>query len=335
MTRTDFISSLRLLKCQLSSMLVDNITISSRSIVLNWLNSLEFYVIYSNHNTVIIDNNRMPIDSRYDDRLVDDTPSSIHIITPSSGSGSGVPIDGRTIWNFSLLVDTIMCEALSLHHLDRHASQSSSSSSSLSSSIVASEVEVKPSSTMKPSSPSPLSSLSTNIVLFSISLLGHLLQICQLFHSDNTSIDDDADIDDYDGYHHGGDVEYTTTAAARGGDRILKKVISIVYHALEHPDARVREQISVTIRILYSSRSFDLNLSNPSTKLQPNLNLPNTELLPNLSNLSTTQLLLNLHDYIVAHIQHHWCRSVSMRGTVLGDEPEIAMDDTTGDCDDR
>lgn len=140
-----------------------------------------------------------------------------------------------------------------------------------------------------------------------------------LLHSDNTSIDHH-DIDHDDDQYHGGDVEYTTAGGGGGRDLILHKVISIVYHALEHPDARVREQISVTIRILYSSRSFDLNLNNP-----------NTELLSNHNNPNTAELLLNLHDYIVAHIQHHWCRSVSMRGTALGDEPEIAMDDTTGD----
>ena len=313
----DFVSSLKLFKCQLSAMLIDDIIVSSRSIVLNWLDNLELFVIYANHDTIII-NNIMPIDSTHDDRLVGCTTSSIDTITARSGCGSGSPIDGRTTWNCSVLVDTIMCEASSL------------SSASSSSSVVASEVEMKPLSTMKPS---PLSSLSTNIVLFSITLLGHLLSISQqlLLYSDNTSIDDT-----HHHYQHSGDdIEYATTATAGEGDHILHKVISIVYHALEHPDARVREQISVIIRILYSSRSFDLNLNNPNTELLilSNLNNPNTEFLSNLNNPNTTEFLSNLHDYIVAHIQSHWCRSVIMRETSLGDESEIAMDDTTGNDD--
>jgi len=313
----DFVSSLKLFKCQLSAMLIDDIIVSSRSIVLNWLDNLELFVIYANHDTIII----MPIDSTHDDRLVGCTTSSIDAITARSGCGSGSPIDGRTIWNCSVLVDTIMCEASSL---------SSASSTSSSSSVVASEVEMKPSSTMKPSL---LSSLSTNIVLFSITLLGHLLSISQqlLLYSDNTSIDDTH----HQYQHSGDDIEYATTATAGEGDHILHKVISIVYHALEHPDARVREQISVIIRILYSSRSFDLNLNNPNTELLilSNLNNPNTEFLSNLDNPNTTEFLSNLHDYIVAHIQSHWCRIVIMRETSLGDESEIAMDDTTGNDD--
>ena len=304
----DFVSSLKLLKCQLYAMLIDDIIVSSRSIVLNWLNNLELYVIYANHDIIFI-NNIIPIDSAHDDRLVGYTPSSIDTITVKSGCGGISAIDGRTTWNCSVLVDTIMCEASSF----------------------ASEVEMKPSSTMKPSL---LSSLSTNIVLFSINLLGHLLSISQqlLLHSDNTSIDDTH----HQYQHSGDDIEYATTAAAgEGGDQLLHKVISIVYHALEHPDARVREQISVIIRILYSSRSFNLNLNNPNTELLflSNLNSPNTEFLSNLNNPNTTEFLSNLHDYIVAHIQSHWCRSVSMRETSLGDESEIAMDDTTGDDD--
>jgi len=87
-----------------------------------------------------------------------------------------------------------------------------------------------------------------------------------------------------------------------------QKVITIIYSALDYPDARVRDNISTTIQILYGTLSIDLLNAHGYPDGHPITHL------------------IRLHSYIVERIQYHWCRSITMRPTQLGDETEIAMD---------